>query len=74
MRGDLRLVDAGRDARKSPKYSVKRILKLIMQSLPVATEHASARRPVMSFVVEYARTATHRTPATLAVGCRLLDR
>ena len=74
MRGDLRLVDAGRDARKSPKYAVQRILKLIMQSLPVATKHASARRPVMSFVVEHARTTTHRTLVTLAVGHWLLDR
>ena len=30
MRGDLRLVDAGRDARKPPKYTVQRILELIM--------------------------------------------
>ena len=74
MRGDLRLVDAGRDTRKPPKYAVKCILKLIMQSLPVATKHASARRPVMSFVVEHARTTTHRTLVTLAVGRWLLDR
>ena len=74
MRGDPRLVDAGRDTRKPPKYAVKCILKLIMQSLPVATKHASARRPVMSFVVELARTTTHRTHVTLAVGRWLLDR
>ena len=74
MRGDLRLVDAGRDTRKPPQYAVKCILKLIMQSLPVATKHASARRPVMSFVVELARTTTHRTHVTLAVGRWLLDR
>ena len=30
MRGDLRLVDAGRDSRKPPKYTVQRILELIM--------------------------------------------
>ena len=30
MRGDVRLVDAGRDARKPPKYTVQRILELIM--------------------------------------------
>ena len=35
----------------------------------MAAKHASARRPMMSFVVELARTAMHRTPFKLPV-CR----
>jgi len=63
VRGDVALVGGGGDAREVAQNAVKPGLKLIMQSMDVASQPACARRAMVAMVVEQvvAAAALHGT-------------